>query len=140
LYKDIRYLQKKSYYVYLSANFSQALEWYKEQTSFSQTLLSTAQNGNIIPGQIARRVYLGHEVETLNFQQKYEKTNWFFSNNNQDDLKKEFLAQANIDYILYTALEQKIGDYNPLDKEYLDLVYANEEVKIFQVNLAQTDQ
>jgi len=140
LYKDIKYLQRKSCYVYLTKDFSQALAWYKQQTNFSQTLLCSIQNSNIIPGQIARRVFLGHAVETINFNEKVTKLDWFFSNNQDDQQKIEFLKQAKIDYVLYTALEKKLGDYDPLAKEYLKLVYENDKVQIFQVNLIQPGQ
>ncbi|MFC1598439.1 hypothetical protein ACFL2U_00285 [Patescibacteria group bacterium] len=140
LYKDLGYLQAKSQYAYLQPDLVSALVWYEQQTDFEQTLLCSAQKGNIIPGQIARRVYLGHEVETINFNEKYEQVKWFFNTNSEDEQKINFLANAEIDYMLYSDTEKKLGEYNPLDKEYLQLVYENEQVKIFQVSLNLPDQ
>ena len=48
-------------------------------------------------------------------------------------LVKEFLKNSRIDYIFYSNLEQKIGTFNPDEKEYLKKVYDNGKVQIYKV-------
>ena len=132
---DFYYLAAKDEPIYLRLEIKKALDWYAGQTSFQETLLTSKLIGNITPGLIARRVYWGHDIETLNYKWKMEKVLWFFRDNQDDQDKKDFLSQNRIDYIFYSDREKGMGSFNPAEKDYLQEVYNQDGVGIYRVKL-----
>ena len=88
---------------------------------------------NIVPAFSGRRVYVGHGVETLNFSFKNREVAWFFQKNRDQESEKKYLKKRGIDYIFYSDLERGLGSYNPGEKNYLNEVYSNSSVKIYEV-------
>ena len=121
-------------YFYFPSSYYQAALWLKNNSQDDEPILAEALNGQALPAIIARPVYIGHHIQTLDWQRKILLLNeWFFKDNNQDVFKKEFLKANNLKYIFYTKREQSLGTYN-LDKaDFLEKVYINDEVKIYKV-------
>jgi len=131
---NLKYLSSKPEIVYVRPEIVSALTWYKSQTNLEDAILASPANGNIIPGLIGRRVFLGHDKETINFKAKLVQADWFFSSNQDDKSKKEFLENNHLAYVFYTDNEKKLGDYNPAEKDYLKLVYQDNGVEIYKFN------
>ncbi len=119
--------------LYLSQDRVAAYQWLKENTTSDEIILSDQYNGNLIPGKIGRRVYMGHGVETLHFQSKFVQTVWFFATNKFDKKKRDFLKRENIGYIFYSNNERGIGSFTPENKDYLRQTFVNNRVKIYEV-------
>jgi hypothetical protein len=109
-------------------------KWLKNNTNEDDVILTDLYNGNLIPGRIMRKVYVGHGVETLFFDNKFMRMVWFFSFDEADDKKEKFLRDNNIDYIFYSGNEKGIGDYNPAEKNYLEPVFHFGDTDIYKVN------
>ncbi len=107
--------------------------WLKTYTLPEDVVLTDLYNGNLIPGRIGRKVYIGHGVETLFFDSKLQQMVWFYSINNLDDEKIKFLQRGNINYIFYSPNEKGIGDFKPAEKSYLKKVFQQGRVEIYQV-------
>jgi hypothetical protein len=118
---------------YLEKSKIEGFLWINKNTKKESTILSNSYLGNIIPAFTNRDVFIGHWVETNNYQEKQIKAMWFFGDNNKDQQKKEFLTNSRIDYIFYSDIEEKMGDFNPSEKSYLKNVYDQNNVKIFKV-------
>lgn len=127
------YLHSENQLVYIPQDLAKALFWYRQSSTIEQTMMTDSHPGNIIPGMIKRRVFLGHPVETNNFHYKYGQVIWFFQSNGNDQAKKDFLKTNRIDYILYSAAEKKLGEFKPQEKDYLKEVYKNKQASIYQV-------
>lgn len=134
-FENLAYLGARPDIAYVSRPFTAALAWYHDQTDARQLLLASNLSGNVIPGQIYRRVYLGHSVETLNYVEKYYQAASFFSGNTNDQAKINFLRDNRIDYVFYSVNEKSLGSFEPQAKNYLQEVYRNSEVKIYKVIL-----
>jgi hypothetical protein len=107
--------------------------WIDKNTDKESAILSNSYLGNIIPAFTNRNVFIGHWVETTNYQEKQNNSRWFFEENNEDQQKKEFLKNSRINYIFYSDIEEKMGEFNPNEKDYLKSVYNQDGVKIFKV-------
>jgi hypothetical protein len=118
---------------YIEKSKVEGFSWIDKNTDKESTILSNSYLGNIIPGFTNRDVFIGHWVETTNYQEKQNKTMWFFGENNEDQQKKEFLKNSRINYIFYSNIEEKMGKFNPDEKNYLKNVYNQNEVKVFKV-------
>lgn len=67
------------------------------------------------------------------FGENYDKILWFFKDNQFDDKKLQFLEDNKIDYLFYSNMEKTLGDYNPTTKNYLKLIYQNQDTQVYQV-------
>jgi len=132
---DLKYLSFKSDITYTPQAIITALDWYKNQTSEKETILSVPLNGNLIPGLISRRVFIGHGSETVNYEKKLNQIIWFFKDSQNDEAKKEFIKDNQIDYLFYSIREKALGQFNPQSKNYLKQVYDNNGVSIYKVIL-----
>ena len=118
---------------YINKERKQALDWLKNNLKEEDTILSEYMQGNIIPGITGKSVFIGHGHETVDSERKYKQMEWFFSDENNDELHLRFLKQNNITYITYGASEKEIGNWTPQNKKYLEKVFDNEEVQIYKV-------
>jgi len=130
---DFKYLKLKPPVIFINSQVKQALAWYRSKTDLSQTLLSARLVGDFTPGLVGRRVFWGHDVETVNFQTKKDQVEWFWRDNNDDLLKKEFLKSQRISFVFYSSEEKSMGFFDPSQKNYLTEVYKNNEAAIYKV-------
>jgi hypothetical protein len=132
---DFRYIQAKPQVLYLPQEIKEALDWYQGQTTMGQTILASRYLSNAIPGQIGRRIFSGHGVETVADGWKEQQVYWFFKNNEDDQARQDFLESSQIDYLLFTAQEKQLGTFSPQTKKYLEEVFNNGTAAIYKVNL-----
>ena len=118
---------------YLDNEIIAAAKWLKAVDS-GKIIFNSADNIiNFIPAYAGRTVYVGHGVETPAFSQKQDEVDWFFGANRDQAVERQFLVDRNVNYIFYGPIEQGLGDYSPAAKPYLQEVYSNSQVKIYQV-------
>ncbi len=113
----------------------EAMKWLRKNSKENEVILSSPYwNGNFIPGVAVRPVYAGHGVETAFFETKENEINWFFNDNqsNEDEKKRNFLKRADISYVFWRNEEKELGNLQPKEKNYLQLIYENEKVSIFK--------
>lgn len=118
---------------YIQNENIEAMDWLGKNINSSKTILSHPMVGNFMPAKANKKVYCGHWVETINYQEKRARVLWIFKGNNQDQQKKEFLRNSRIDYIFYSDYEKSLGEFQPSEKDYLEKVYKNEKVEIYKV-------
>lgn len=119
--------------IYFNQDEYQAIEWLKDNVGENEIMLAHEVTGNLLPAVTGRIVYFGHGHQTLNSDEKLTWLRWFFKTNGSDQVKKNWLNKENIDYIYFSRLEDKMGDYQPATKDYLEIVYQNQGVSIFKV-------
>ncbi|MDD5340922.1 MAG: glycosyltransferase [Patescibacteria group bacterium] len=132
-YGDFRFLASKPEIVYIEKGTKTAMDWYRVNSGYEDTILASRIDGNLIPGVIGRRVFLGHDVETINYKQKLAEIMNFFGGNNDDQKKINFLKENRIDYLFYSVSEKRLGNFNPSVKNYLAKIYEKNGVEIFKV-------
>ncbi len=120
-------------YYYISQEKVEAYEWLSENMDQDDVIISDLYNGNFIPGQSGRKVFIGHAVETLFYESKLDQMEWFYKSDSADNMKLKFLRKEGIDYVFYGLGEKDFGNFNPMEKDYLNLVYNNVEIQVFQV-------
>jgi hypothetical protein len=133
---DFREINKDTpagYYYYLLDNEITAMNWLKANSQAPDGVLSNWFYGNLIPGLTGRRVYLGHKIQTPNFDERIEKINKFILNTNGQEALK-FLEDNNIDYIFLGKNDSIIAyGFEPNEKPYLIRVYDHAGVTIYKV-------
>jgi len=120
--------------VYVSQEIKEALDWYKENSNDNDIILASYERGNLIPGLTGKKVYMGHPIETIDFAEKKDKVNYFFSTNSHDYWKQNFIKNNKITYIFYSDFEKKLGSFEPDKYAYLKEVFKNNKASIYKVN------
>jgi len=110
-------------------------DWLK--TSFledNEIILGSSPMANLIPAFSAKKVYIGHGHQTADWLEKKDKVNnLFFASNTADGLKEDWLESQRIDYLFFSSREDLLGDFNPFEKKYLQLVWQEGQAAIFKV-------
>lgn len=122
-----------SYYYYLASPEVQAINWLKENTNFNNIVLTNWFYGNLIPGISGRKVFLGHKIQTSNFDLKVEKINSFLLEENNDSALS-FLKENQISFIFLGLNDSMLGyGFKPDQKPFLERIYDKEDVLIYKV-------
>ena len=113
---------------------TEGINWLRENASNTAVVLGSYQTGNYIAAQTGQRVVLGHWAETVDFPGKETAVNQFFNSNTSDVWRQDLLSQLSIDYVWFGPREQELGQFNPIEANYLTVVYQNESITIFAVS------
>jgi len=127
----IYYHQYPNYYI--SNDFIKVTKKIKEETSEDILILASYKNSNLIPGLTGRRIYAGHFGETINHLKKIDEINWFYSTNDEDELKYQFLRSRGVNFVFYGPEEKALGNFPPQEKNYLKKVYQSGDYSLYQV-------
>ena len=119
----------------------EAVDWLGEHADIDQAVLSSPRTGLIIPGRTGLRVYIGHQMETLYYNQKTDKVNLFFNKEGMSTQERQaFLETCGCSWIIHGPFERaENGGLQLQALTELHLAFENEEVQIFRVDLSSGD-
>jgi hypothetical protein len=118
------------YYYYVHDDDLEAVQWLGKNTEVNDITLTNAVIGGFAVSKISHRVYLGEMSWTAYFSAKNE-TYYSFWRGEID--RFEFLKGADISYIYYGSKEREIGSFSPETLPYLEKVFENDHVMIYEV-------
>jgi hypothetical protein len=113
----------------------EAIAWLGQHSAPDAVVLSSYRVGNIIPARVGRRVVWGHWDETAFYREKEADVTAFFDGATPDVERQDILRRYEVDYVFHGPREQELGRFKPSADSYLDEVYRNQEVVIYQVEL-----
>lgn len=121
------------YYYYLGRDENEAIAWLKDQTNFDDVILANKDYGNIIPGIIARKVYVGHDIQTVDLPTKINRINAILLTKNES-VVNNFFNDSKIKYI-FLGKNDPITQYgfHPESLKFLDKIYDKNGVTIYKV-------
>lgn len=112
--------------LYYPAALDNAVNWLRENAQYNDFVLASEKTSQVLAQKAGMRVYLGHEMETLNYETKQNNVKAFFQG------RMNNVAVKPIKWVIYGPLEQRINpNFEP--SKNLSLVYESKELKIFQV-------
>ncbi|MBU1130893.1 hypothetical protein KJ840_02060 [Patescibacteria group bacterium] len=118
---------------YIARKYIEIFYWMKDNLPTESRIFADFGTWNtVISGYTGHISYLAGGYFT-SFKENFDKIEWFFKDNQFDQEKKIFLQQNNIDYLFYSDIEKRLGDYNPGLQDYLKLIYQNKDAEIYQV-------
>lgn len=118
---------------YLEQDEVDAMHWLRDHAGYRDIIFSSYYMGNYIPAYSGRVVWIGHGPQTINLPWKYETSQWFWSDNADDQQKEQLLREDGVRYVWYGRKEKELGSYNPSQHDYLELVYENPAVQVYQL-------
>ena len=128
--------------VYYNADELAASDWIHDNTDLHDLILTTFDwdttgNGGKVVAMTGRRVYIGHWIETKDFDFKREQLLKFYDPDTDDEWRKSFLSSIDFDLIWYDEDVQNFGDWRPHDADYLTMVFESETVQLFIIEDAE---
>lgn len=121
------------YNIYLPNDFFSAFQFLNTHTLADSTIISGGLLGNIIPAFTHNRTFVGHIINTYQFDQKLNEMTIFFS---QKDITqaRELIKKYHISYVFFA------NDTSPAQPVFVEelglkLIYQNPSVTIFQTNI-----
>jgi hypothetical protein len=123
--------------LYDPAPVIEAVDWLGEHADIDQAVLSSPRTGLIVPGRTGLRVYIGHPMETLYYDQKTDTVNRFYSKEGMStEERRAFLETCGCSWIIHGPFErEENGDLQLQSLTELHLAFENEEVRIYRIDL-----
>jgi hypothetical protein len=115
------------------AEVTAAVDWLGEQTSWEDTVLAAPETGGLIPARIGHRVVLGHEMETVNYEEKRAAVARFYGAETSNAERWRLLETWGTEYVFYGPYERQLGGFRPTHASELVRVFHQDEVSVFKV-------
>lgn len=120
-----------------------ALNWLNQHSQPEEIVLSAPETGNIIPAWTHLRTYMGHGPETINWQFKTNRLEYFYSDAMTEPERREFFANpcaltfacsGSIRYVMWGPLERALApDDSPNWARGLSVAYEQDGYRIYTV-------
>jgi len=111
------------------------VDWLGKYTGPDDTVLSSFEVGNLIPGRIGHRVVLGHWMETIDYEKKHAAVARFFAADTPDEERVALLEEQGVAYLFYGPQEQALGAFDPEGSRHLLQRFSQDGVRVYAVNV-----
>jgi hypothetical protein len=111
------------------------VDWLGKHTEPEDTVLSSFEVGNLIPGRIGHRVVLGHWMETVGYAEKDAAVARFFDAATPDEERVALLEEYDVAYLFYGPTERALGAFDPDGSHYLVRRFSHDGVRVYAATL-----
>ncbi len=121
-----------------------AFDWLNQHSQPGEIVLSAVETGNVIPAWTHLRVYMGHGPETLNWQFKTARLEYFYADSMNAAERANFFAHpcgitftcaGPIRYVMWGPLERALApDASPSWAATLTPIYDADGYRIYSVS------
>jgi hypothetical protein len=116
----------------------QGYAWLRENADPDDLVLTTFDwngqgSGGDLVAATGMRVFMGHWIETADFDGKIDQIGRFYNSATEDHWRREFLADSGSRYIWYDEFARELGEWNPATADYLEPVYDTGRVTVYRV-------
>ena len=118
--------------LFYPSEVTKAVDWLKAHSTSDDVILSSYITGNLIPARIGRKVFIGHEMETIDFARKKELMQAFFTQMSGEE-RCALLEKYGISLIFFGPYERAIGHLSPGELNCVEKIYQEDGVEIFRV-------
>lgn len=122
---------------YVSPDERGVVDWFKQHQQPNQTVLSSFTTSRIVVGLAGQRVYIAHNVETVNFVRKESELRGFYQSWSPNE-QREWLEQTGVCFVINGPREQGYGSaFQPSQVPELQLVWRGESMQLYQSQSCQ---
>jgi len=122
-------------WIYLTQAEGEAINYLVQHGTDEEGVLASYRIANILPAHTSQRVWVGHEFETPNAQERLALVERFYANKMGAAEIPGFLKKANVRWIFYGP-DEKTYSQSPLNlpPDLVALRFQNGEVTLYEVN------
>lgn len=125
--------ESKYMFFYPTAGFD-AMQWLRAHATANDVTLAPGISANFIPGRAARRVYVGHLIETAHAESKLAAFDRFLHTDTPLNDRRAFLIENHIRYLFIPRFDALAPPLESIARDLrLDAVYDNQLVTIYEV-------
>lgn len=118
-------------WTYLKGGEAKALNWLSSLVSSQTVVLSSPSFGNILPIYATARSFYGRLHIDILTQEKIVAD--FYSSQTSSEWRNKFLRENGVNYVVWGERERQLGDYQPQNEDFWQLVYDQDGTKIYEV-------
>jgi hypothetical protein len=119
--------------LFISADELVSYDWLDEQLG-DPVIFSTFQSGGKIAGFTGTRVYVGHWIETKDFDYRQEQLRAFFAEGGMNTAERQnLLRDATADYLWYDPSARKLGVWDPDSADFLQRAFEVGDIVVYEV-------
>lgn len=119
-------------YVYRRVEEREAVRFLAVNSKVGEKVLALASTGVYIAAETNLAVFVGHGIQTPNFEEKVVRASDFYGGKLNGEKRQEFLMDGNICYVYVGPEEKKDAKY--FNESYLDRIYENARVVIYKTS------
>ncbi len=118
--------------LFLSRDKLAALDWLREQPQ-ETVIFSTFPAGGEAVAFTGRRAYIGHWIETMDFEARQAEVAAFFDAGMTDAERLALLHDAGADYVWMDDTARALGDWSPEGVDFLTPAFESDSVMVYEV-------
>jgi hypothetical protein len=123
---QIAYLQTYPEHLFYPAGLDRAIAWFRENAQYNDFVLASEQTSQVLAQRAGLRAYMGHEMETLHYDEKTVQVESFFQG------EHPALAAEPVRWVVYGPLERQFGPGFEVPSG-LVLAYESQGLRIYEV-------
>ncbi len=117
---------------YISQGELGAIGWLRQNSQPGEVILTGPVLGNVLPGQVLRPVYYGHNYETLDPTRKLKQVQEFFDAKTPMPFREQLIQAGRLNYLVYGWRERLSGGFNPASAGW-PMVFSQDGVDIYRL-------
>jgi len=125
-------LHRYEYPYFLHQSEFEAMDWLEQNTRPGAVVFSSYDVGRYVPGLSGRVAFLSHWAQTVDFFTKRDLVSAFYAGTLTTEQRQQVLQHYGVAYVLYGPAEQALGSAGLEQEAFLESVYTNSEVQIYQ--------
>ncbi|MEW6569014.1 MAG: hypothetical protein AB1449_12780 [Chloroflexota bacterium] len=110
------------------------VDWLGGHSDWRTPVFAAERTGNILVGRVGHTVYLGHVIETADYERKTATVAAFFNEGMSQADRLTLLHSCGCHYVFYGPFERALGNWNPAQADFLQPAFSLEDVVVFRVN------
>ncbi len=111
-----------------------AVDWLGENAMPEDSVFSAERTGLVIPARTGLRAYLGHPIETVDYDRKERIVGSFYSATGMsDEVRAVTLFETGCEWLFVGPYERAISDFEPRNIPGVEIAYQNPTVKLYRV-------
>ena len=120
---------------FIKAEEYNAFEFAESHLYKNDIVLSSFRTGNALPAYAPVLVVIGHGPESVGLSRLSPMVKQFFSGDLSQSEQVAFLSEQQVDYVFWGDSERELGNWDPIEADYLIPFYHSAGYWLFQVNL-----
>jgi hypothetical protein len=108
-------------------------EYLRNHSVKNQVVISSYETANALPAWAPLRVILGHGPESVQHDLLGQRVHAFFTDSGSEDERKALIHENDINYVIWGPAERKVGDWDPRQVAYLELIIQIDQYYLFRV-------
>ncbi|MCJ7623167.1 MAG: hypothetical protein MUO76_06665 [Anaerolineaceae bacterium] len=110
-----------------------AFEYLAGVSTPGEVVIASYETSNPMPAWVPVRTVIGHGPESVNLEELKQDIDIFYSSIGSDQDRKMLIEEFEVKYIIWGPHEKELGDWDPIEVDFLDLIYDQEDYQIFKV-------